>query len=366
MQESLRRLLAVLGGAMGLGVAALLVSTAMHATQWVWPDWLPYRLAGRGYEDDIVQRIEAAEALYRSGVGSGGKPLCALIGLSGMREAGDLKVMDEASGGRCRFIGLSGAGGAVDTLAEQARRLLSGALRPDVAVVGIGEFMLIKPVLPPPPESPWVVAMRNRDLRLLAKTAKDRLWFVERRRDVNGTIEAFLIGIKQEMLRLSGVSRDAGDNPLESPWREMLRMEVPEHPSATALRIGLEAYKARGAYDPASFASAKVQAQLEALNSIVRGLRSRGSVVLVAVMPERSELRARIPPDGMAAIRRGLQEGFGADAPPLLDLRDAVPDDGFTDLTHVNSQGRRIVSRLLGGRVAEVLPAGRAPLMSAR
>lgn len=367
MQAAMGRVLTVMSVGMGLAVVALLLSLVLHASQWFAPNWLPYRLAGRGYEDDIVQRIEAAEAAFRSGKLQDGRHLCAVIGLSGMREAADLKLMTAATDERCRFIGLSGAGGALDTLAEQARRLLSGSLRPDVAVVGVGEFLLIKPVAPKADgdqSSPWVDAMRRGDIRRVAKMVKDGLWFIERRRDVNGTVEAGLIGVKQEMLRLLGSEREAENNPLLDPWREMLRLEVPEHPSATALRVGIAAYEARGAYDPASFASERVRDQSDALNAVVSGLRARGSEVIVVLLPERSELRARIPDEGVQELLRGLREGFGAGAPQVINLRDAVPDSGFTDLTHVNAEGRGIFSRILAARIAEALPKNRRPLMS--
>jgi hypothetical protein len=63
-------------------------------------------------------------------------------------------------------------------------------------------------------------------------------------------------------------------------------------------------------------------------------------------------------------LRNGLQEAFGADAPVIVDLRDAIPDSGFTNLAHVNQQGRAMVSKLLAVEVTKVLPQDKKPLMS--
>jgi hypothetical protein len=370
VKGAIQRVGAVASVALALGVVATGVSVAMHATHLVSPDWLPYRLAGGGFEKDIVQRIEAAEGLYKNNALPDERPLCALIGLSGLREAGDLKQLARLSDNRCRFIGLSGAGGAIDTLGEQSRRLLDGTLRPDVAVVGIAEFLLVKPA-PPRPAAPgggdttpaWVDALRRGDVRLVAKTFKDGLWFIERRRDVNGTAEAAMVGVKQTLLRVMGATGSATNNPLQDPWREMIRMEVPEHMSATALRVGIDSYRSKGAFDPKSYDAAQVAEQTKALTDIVRRLKERGSVVLVAIMPEHSAMRANIPPEAVQAVEQSLKNAFGDQAPAIVNLRDAVPDTGFTDVTHVNNEGRRAVSERLAPRIVEALPKGQRPLM---
>lgn len=366
MRSAFQRLSATLAIGIGLIAATLALNFVLQLSTTIAPGWLPFRLAGAGFENDIVQRIAAAESQYRDGRLRADKFLCALIGLSGLRESADLKTMTAVSGDRCRYLGLSGAGGAIDTITEQTRRLLDGSLRPDVAVIGITDFLLVKP-LPPRPgadeASPWIDAARHGDLRLLAKLAKDGLWFIERRRDVNGAVESALLDGKQTMLRLLGADTASQLNPLTDPWREMIRLDVPEHASDTALRNGIAAYQARALYEPTSYERGRIRQQTESLNELISKLRARGAQVIVALMPEHSLLRARLPPEAMRALRAALNEAFGADSPPLLDLRDAVPDSGFTDISHVNAEGRLIISRLLAARVNQALPQAGAPLV---
>ena len=366
MRSAFQRLAAPVAVGFGLIAVTLVLNVGLQLSTALAPGWLPFRLAGAGFENDIVQRIAAAESQYRDGSLRGEKFLCVLIGLSGLRESADLKTMTTVSADRCRYLGLSGAGGAIDTLTEQTRRLLDGSLRPDVAIIGITDFLQVKP-LPPKPgageASPWADAARHGDIRLLAKMAKDGLWFIERRRDVNGAVESALMDGKQTMLRVLGADAVSQLNPLTDPWREMIRLEVPEHASDTALRNGIAAYEARALYEPASYERGRIQQQTEALNELISKLRARGTQVIVALMPEHSLLRARLPAEAMRALHAGLDNAFGADIPPLLDLRDVVPDSGFTDISHVNAEGRKIVSQLIADRVTQALPQGGAPLM---
>ena len=239
-------------------------------------------------------------------------------------------------------------------------------MRPDVAVIGITDFLLVKP-LPPKPGanqiSPWAEAARRGDIRQLAKMARDWLWFIDRRRDVNGAVESALKDGQQSMLRLLGGNAASQFNSLTDPWREMIRLEVPEHASDAALRRGIAAYEVRALYEPASYERGRIQPQTDALNELISKLRARGADVIVALMPEHSLLRARLPAEAMRALHAGLDDAFGANSPPLLDLRNAVPDSGFSDISHVNAEGRMMVSRMLAERINQSLPRGLPPLM---
>jgi hypothetical protein len=353
--------------AIGLGVAAavVLINLVLHLSTTVAPEWLPYRAAGAGYANDIAQRVESVEQQYQDGRLHDQKYFCALIGLSGLREAIDLKVMAQANP-NCRYMGLGGAGVAMDTIAEESRSFFTSKLRPDVAVVGIADFLLVKPAPPGAAGadgSPWLAALRDGRVRDLARMARDWLWFVERRRDVNTAVEEVLIVCKLSVLRFLGANAAAQQNPLADPWREMIRNEVPEHASEAALRAGIAGYEARRWYDPASYERQRIQLQAQALNDVVRNLRSRGTNVIVAVMPQHSRLRARLPAVAMNTLKSGMDEAFGASAPPLLDLREAVPDTGFADIAHVNTEGRRIVSQRIAAQIDSVLPRGKPPLM---
>jgi len=355
--------------ALSLALAVLLINGALWLSVRIEPDWLRYRMAGAGFESDITQRIEAAEHDYRQRVVPADVHLCALIGLSGMREGGDLVQLTKLLGGRCRFIGLSGAGGQIDTLAEQTRRLLSGTLRPDVVVIGIAETLLVRPA--PPREQaaarwPLLQALRQGDFWGLASQAKASLWFVVRRDDVKGAVEQVLLDWKQNLLTLMKGHATVTRNPLTDPWREMMRMGIPETPLPVTLRREVESFEASGLYAAASYETSRVRPQLEALTTLIRNLRSRGAIVLVALMPEHSLHRSRLPEQAHEALMRGLREAFDAAAPPVLDLRSSVPDEGMADIVHVNGRGRDLINAALAMQIDRLLPRSSPPLMAGR
>ena len=121
------------------------------------------------------------------------RALCVLVGLSGLREAAGIwKAMTQAT---CRcplpVLGLSG-GRRCDRHDASSNAQTGNQLAcPDVAVIGLSEYLLVEP-LPPQPDAEigaaWRTAWRHRDLRQLAKAGRDSMWFITRRADVSGGV----------------------------------------------------------------------------------------------------------------------------------------------------------------------------------
>jgi hypothetical protein len=69
---------------------------------------------------------------------------------------------------------------------------------------------------------------------------------------------------------------------------------------------------------------------------------------VILLLPERSDLRSRVPAEAMNCLNATLARGFGDDGPPpSIDLRDAITDDQFHDTLHLNQRGRMETSRRL-------------------
>ena len=73
----------------------------------------------------------------------------------------------------------------------------------------------------------------------------------------------------------------------------------------------------------------------------------------VVLMPEHSSLRERMPPEAMDALLGPLDRAFGDGSPSIVDLRDSVPDSGFTDISHLNDEGRATFSPLLAEAIRQ-------------
>ncbi|MBV8458628.1 MAG: hypothetical protein JO122_18670 [Acetobacteraceae bacterium] len=101
----------------------------------------------------------------------------------------------------------------------------------------------------------------------------------------------------------------------------------------------------KGWTDPAAYSSEGANAR--ALIALVRAARAPGIEVVILLLPEGTTLRTSIPPEAMRCLRDTLTRGFGPAAPPVIDLRAALPDSMFHDPLHPSLAGRQRATRLL-------------------
>jgi hypothetical protein len=323
--------------------------------------WLPKVTAGAGYTEDNRQRVAAACDEYQKGQVAPDEPLCAIVGLSNVREAVSLKVVSAEAKVTCRYMALGAAGVGMPTLKQQASILHASELRPDLVLVGLGPHQMVDARPKPGKHQQGVLApLRQGDFRNAALAVRDWLWFYDRRQDVSLTTEAALLDVRADLFRRFGVRLQELESNHRSPWREMIRSIFAEHFSEATLKEEEQFFADLGAYDRQTYANSPKAAA--ALVEMVRDLRQRGSVVVIVLMPENSRLRKRMPPDINDTVTGPLRAAFGEDAPQVIDLRDAVEDEGFVDLTHLNQVGNQRCSRLIGTRVPDLLPR-HAPLM---
>ena len=104
-------------------------------------------------------------------------------------------------------------------------------------------------------------------------------------------------------------------------------------------RRATEALAAVGLFGEDPFDSVEVRAAGEIASSCAR----RGIPLLLFACPEHSEHRARYHPKAREAFFR-LLGSLGA---PVLDLFEAIPDEGFLDQGHVNRWGRPVAMEAL-------------------
>ena len=361
--EPFRRMIPLAKVLAGLFVIALLLNCAFLAVDHYRPDWLPRQMEGTGFSDDIAQRIAAAQNAYPADAARG-KYLCVLLGLSSIREASDLKLMTELTHGDCRILGLGGAGPSMEDINLQSASLRHSTLRADLVVIGINEFNQAKPtsaeraVL----SSQQVTlkgAILHHNLRDIAKQLLTYVWFYQHRQDISLNLESMLLRDKTKILNALGAHAQAtGD-----PWREMIHLETPQKASQASLDEQLKAYDERDLFKPATYASVLADQQRADLADLIAAMQARGSKVVLVLMPEYSELRRRLPDNAVTELLNNLQTTLGANMPPVVNLRDAIGDEGFTDISHTNTEGRDAFTRLLADQINRFLPRNRPPLM---
>jgi hypothetical protein len=361
--QAIRRLLPVAHIVLLLLAAMIVINQAMLAVAREYPDWLPYHMEGTGFTEDIAQRVAAAEDQYPADAAHG-QYLCALLGLSSLREASDLQLMTQLTDDKCRLLGLCGAGPSLEDIADQSASLRESTLRPDLVIIGVNEFHQAKPTAEVAAANArervtFKEALMRGDLRDILKPIRDKFWFYQRRQDVSLESESVLLNAKVKIVRAMGARME---NPTTDPWREMIHLEAPERATAATFREQMVSYGNRKLFDPATYDLPVARQQLDSLNQLIVELQARGARVVVVVMPEYSELRKRVPPIALERLLASLKQ-LGNNAPAVVNFRDALSDDDFSDISHANLSGRADFSRLLAAKIAEFLPH-HPPLMA--
>ena len=300
--------------------------------------WLPDRQTGVGFALDNQQRVEGAEQEYRNGSVRPDKRLGAIVGISNIREAVDLDLLNQQLGRQWRFIGIAGAGAGASSIVDNARILEDSALRPDLVILGSAPLQTLDKLLPGA-FSPPAPSGRAR-LKILVKQL---VWMNARRRDVSVSTERALLDARSELFGLFNVQLATPDT--RTPWRSMLRVMGAERFPDRVFRDGVVWARSIGAFDRGAYERSHVAPEM--LANTVRQLASKGSRVIVVLTPEHSLLRSREPNDIVEYLRTRLRRESGVRNLEVLDYRNAIADDGFTDLVHLNTNGSKRFTPML-------------------
>ena len=326
-----------IGGAVLLGLfvsnATLVLMSAAY------PNWLPRQFFGVDFLADNRRRAEGAALQYVDGLLGDDEPFVIVLGLSSASEGISLAALDEQLGDQARFLGLSGAGRNMQDIARYAHPLLKTNARPAIAVFAINLFHLMDP--PPPDEAVFQNLQR---VRTIAEVLGG--WLIVRRRDMKYAVDFGIDTVRGSAFEFFGVQPPADENP----WREFMRLGLPQTVNEAQWQNNVSRYGERGYYDATNYARSRTQIGI--FHEVVAEFIERGTDVVVVLMPEHSRLRARLPDVLTVTLVAPLAERFGEQAPTIVDLRSAVPDSGFKDISHMNPAGRYHFGPLLSDAIA--------------
>lgn len=320
--------------------------------------WLPDRQTGTGFVVDNQERVAAAVAEYRAGKVPPSDYLVAVTGISNAREGVDVDVLRDRLGPGVRVLGVAGAGAGAPSVVENASTILDGNLRPDVVVLGLAPLQLLDTFADPtaPPPTPAV-----------APSLKDRVrgwvtrwvWPFARRNDVSISVDRTLLTARAALFGAAGVQLETPD--VRSPWRPMMRVMGAEHYPDEVLQRSLLWAESIGALDKSAYArSTKAPAMI---GDLIRRFEGNGARVVVVMTPEHSLLRNREPAGVMPLITAKLRQEARSPQLEVIDLRDAIGDNGMVDLSHPNTAGSKAFSAILAERIGRPDPS-RKPLMA--
>lgn len=316
-----------------LGLVALLLNVSLYLLS-ASPalNWLPDRQTGNGFLVDNKQRIAGAERDVTRGALANQK-LGAIVGISNIREAVDLDMVNRQLAPDWRFIGLAGAGAGAASVVENAELLEQSRLKPNIVIVGSAPLQMLDDLLPGREHAKPVSGTAR-----IVQIVKEAAWVKSRRRDVSVTVERALLELRASTFRLFNVHLPVSDT--RTPWRSMLRVMGSERFPDAAFRSGVTWAQSIGAFDALAYQRSKEAPKI--LASTLNRLSARGSRVVVVFTPEHSLLRDKEPSTIGPYLLSRLRNDSGLADLVILDYRQAVPDAGFVDLVHLNIAGSRV------------------------
>ncbi len=328
------------------GCAGLLLATlGRNPGTFLGSDWPTYSLAS--YETS-GGRISAFE---RAG-GPGGSRWGAIVGASTLECGVSLEKLGPDQEQPLRWLSLNGKGSTGEDLVGMVNLLFQDGLHPEAVVLAINPGMLArnKDFLADPESD----AARF-DPAILVRHIGARRW-----RDVEKDVGALVVsGIDlalPQRLRVSyrlqyliqqakryvcerlGQKCSAVFYPARELWTNRAEWANRAPLNESEIRRQLDGLTKRGWLDAGCYATGG--SQIQALVGLSRRCAERKVKELIVLLPETSRSRSMVPREATLNLRLALNDALGSEAPPIIDLRDMLPDSMFLDLVHLNGEGR--------------------------
>jgi hypothetical protein len=323
--------------------------------------WAPRALWGGDAPVDVtwLERAAGRGIAARRAVDAGGRnkqELVVVAGQSTVREGIQSALVEAADPGDRRWLVVGGSGASTSALRDLIYPIATLALRPRAVVLGIhyGWFSGHKRALPTMRDQATQIrtTAQTRGPVVAARITFGLTWLGHNARPVGEYIHRTLTFARLAIMRDLNVPLQAIYVPADDPW-SLQSMYDDQFAGREFLDVQLQRWTARGWFSERSY---------QPNGKAVRALRDTIALleehthVIVVLMPEHSELRARIPRQAAAkTLGSALEVPAEQAAIPVVDMRDAIPDEHFRDLAHLNTRGRELFSALLGQRMAGIL-----------
>ena len=263
--------------------------------------------------------------------------------MSTAREGVDPVLLEREIEGTQRVFAITGSGPGMDQLTQITVPLRRSRVRPALVVLCLDPEWLVGHPTDDPPTSinpvPPLVEGRWSDV-------VERLqwwnWLARNRDYIDSAVRAKLLSVRAAV---------GGISPSD-PWEPPALLGYPEHATAQHLRRQVEAFESYGWFDPTAYAR-RAPGQARALIDLIQQFEQRGSDVVVVLMPEQTNLRARIPPVAEQLLSSAFDGSLRVARPTILDFRASLPDVMFSDCCHPNVTGRRELTRHLAASLQD-------------
>ena len=308
----------------------------------------------------IWTRMAALDHLNHTGQLPADTRLGVYLGVSTTATGIQRHFLDTTATEADRWIVLAGAGLSFENLENVMHPVFFCSLKPSVVVFGVHPQMLVgERYFPDTPklESQGVVGRLRRAHPWRAALSKPlswlgKHWAVEHDALMADYLRAHMYVFRLGTLYAAGVTAETLFPPATEPWDdEPLLLWNLDDTERLLAKDQFEFWRRQGDFDAEKYDPEGDQAQ--SLVRMIRAYRHLGAKVYVVIMPLRSTLRAKLPPNAKPCLLEALRRAFPEAPPEIIDVAEAIPDRYFADEAHLSKDGSVQLSKL----VAEQLQA---------
>jgi len=301
--------------------------------------WVPKQFFGIDFVKENYQRVQGAKAYYRDPSNHNNGSLVVILGLSSASEGISIRQLQKNARDRAdndtKFLSLSGAGRNFKEIDIYAEPLLNSTLDPTLVILAINPFHLMDP--PTKQLDLWLVLTETPHLQILAG------WFTTKRDDLRHLVDMKVLKLRNSFF---GWLDNHVDEKGLNPWRESTFMGISPLQTTEQWQHKLNEYGKRGYYDIKNYQHSRQQTII--LVKLLKSFDEKGIHVVVVLMPEHSSLHQSVPKTAVQPLISQLEERLSPARPPkITNMRQAIPDSGFNDISHMNKDGREIFTNML-------------------
>lgn len=276
---------------------------------------------------DAYQRVGSRTAgLERISQRQPNLQLGVVLGQSSSFRDIDPDLLDQSNDASTRWVVLNGFGGGFSRLNSYSRPLLRSRLHPKVIVLAIHPGMLV---------TSWT------SLTPTALEDGNKLqwsWLMHHRDRVHQQLREHLGQLHMRWLDEFDQSAVARFRAAADPWRGHAYRVLPHRQNDQIQQKQLAAWRAFGWFDSAAYDINDPQADV--FRQLVAACSDQTDRLVVLLMPESAALRKLEPSTMMTVMNQLVDEERIKHKIEVINAREAMSEDDFSDYIHLNPQGR--------------------------